>query len=142
MDSDDSIKSEPEDNSTNVSDSLFSMTEVEQIDVKPDLDLQGDYDIKSESSGGDEENNDEVEVEPSDIEDKVQTVEKVKTVDKHPCPVCNKLFMSKSSVLRHVRVHDSSELFSCDVCKKSFTYKSSLDRHVHIHTGDRPYSFN
>ncbi len=47
----------------------------------------------------------------------------------YPCPDCEKLFMSVSSLRRHYRIH-SGDLFPCDKCSKKFQARADMKKHV------------
>ncbi|XP_053406681.1 zinc finger protein 37-like isoform X2 [Mercenaria mercenaria] len=52
------------------------------------------------------------------------------------CAVCNKTYMSKYSLSRHVKVHTAAE-FKCLVCSKEFHIQSSYKQHLETHQGDK-----
>uniref|UniRef100_A0A3B3ZTP7 C2H2-type domain-containing protein n=1 Tax=Periophthalmus magnuspinnatus TaxID=409849 RepID=A0A3B3ZTP7_9GOBI len=60
--------------------------------------------------------------------------------DMHQCPLCFKMFITKSHLQRHSTVHSGEKPFSCSVCNKRFNSKSYLIVHMRSHTGERPYS--
>lgn len=47
-----------------------------------------------------------------------------------PCPVCKKLFMHKSHLIRHMYIHTLENTYNCKVCDKGFARKDSYDAHV------------
>ncbi|XP_050389567.2 uncharacterized protein LOC126808693 [Patella vulgata] len=53
------------------------------------------------------------------------------------CPFCGKLFMKKSTFVKHKKKHSGENM--CDVCGKAFSHRSGLDRHYTIHSGEKPY---
>uniref|UniRef100_A0A3B4ALS4 C2H2-type domain-containing protein n=1 Tax=Periophthalmus magnuspinnatus TaxID=409849 RepID=A0A3B4ALS4_9GOBI len=55
------------------------------------------------------------------------------------CSTCEKTFVTKCNLDKHVRTH-MEKLFNCSTCKKTFMRKDLLEQHVNIHTGEKPYS--
>jgi len=79
------------------------------------------------------------------------------------CPLCNKTFSRKSSLMTHIRNHSAERKFVCTYCHKGgyhipsissncnpliiydffwvsgFTQAANLRNHERIHTNDRPY---
>ncbi|XP_053158196.1 zinc finger protein 436-like isoform X2 [Hemicordylus capensis] len=56
------------------------------------------------------------------------------------CPVCEKIFSSKSSLNAHLKTHMEEKPYKCSECGKSFGQKKALIRHHRIHTGEKPYT--
>ncbi|XP_037935337.1 zinc finger protein 391 isoform X4 [Teleopsis dalmanni] len=56
------------------------------------------------------------------------------------CPLCNKTFSRKSSLLTHIRNHAAERKYVCTYCHKGFTQAANLRNHERIHTNDRPYT--
>ena len=48
------------------------------------------------------------------------------------CHVCNKFFLSKHSLAKHLRTHKSIEGHECDKCNKKFTASRDLKKHIDI----------
>ena len=60
----------------------------------------------------------------------------LKVGNKHPCPVCLKLFTRKRDVQYHIsRVHVGERKFPCSVCGKKFKENTHLTVHMRSHTG-------
>lgn len=55
------------------------------------------------------------------------------------CLLCGKIFHFKTSLNRHLKVHNRSKSYVCEICKKCFSSAEYLRNHQSIHTGERPY---
>ena len=56
----------------------------------------------------------------------------------HKCPVCQKAFRQLSTMRRHAQQHGEPR-HVCHVCDKKFLLKQYLVRHLRTHTGEQPY---
>lgn len=55
------------------------------------------------------------------------------------CPLCQKVFNRKTSLLNHIRNHSADKKYVCGYCQKGFSQQANLRNHERIHTNDRPY---
>ncbi|KAG0722149.1 Zinc finger protein 454 [Chionoecetes opilio] len=55
------------------------------------------------------------------------------------CQVCGNKFMTQSSLMTHMEIHNDQKRFECSFCKKKFKRKEKLKYHERIHTGERPF---
>lgn len=55
------------------------------------------------------------------------------------CSECGKLFIRRSALEVHLKIHSPHKPFHCEHCGKSFTQKVSRDIHVAKHTGKYDY---
>ncbi|CAG9314009.1 unnamed protein product [Blepharisma stoltei] len=55
------------------------------------------------------------------------------------CPICQRAFIHKGKLNRHILTHSSIKLFSCSVCDQKLSTKYALDRHMTVHTDHKPY---
>lgn len=55
------------------------------------------------------------------------------------CPLCQKIFNRKTSLLNHIRNHSADKKYVCNYCQKGFSQQANLRNHERIHTNDRPY---
>ena len=58
------------------------------------------------------------------------------------CPYCDKIFMRRSNLKEHIRVHTGETPFTCDICNRGFKQQHSLKDHKRTHTGEKPYQCN
>ena len=65
----------------------------------------------------------------------------VKTVQKHKCDSCSKLFSQLRHLKNHIKaVHEHIKTQKCDECGKLFSTKFILRRHIqNVHEGQRNY---
>ncbi|XP_055541782.1 zinc finger protein 484 isoform X5 [Wyeomyia smithii] len=77
---------------------------------------------------------------PFDLEATLQAVDnEVLEGEEGSCPICNKTFSRKSSLLNHIRNHTAEKKYICEYCQKGFSQQANLRNHVRIHTNERPY---
>lgn len=55
------------------------------------------------------------------------------------CPICQKEFKQKSTLLQHGCIHIESRPYPCTECGKRFRQQSHLSQHLRIHTNEKPY---
>ncbi len=57
------------------------------------------------------------------------------------CHLCPKAFISKSSLLRHIKAHQGIYTYSCSYCEKGFSTKEHVKGHeAKYHTGEQLFS--
>ncbi|XP_038551323.1 zinc finger protein 771-like [Micropterus salmoides] len=56
------------------------------------------------------------------------------------CPVCDKRYFCKESLMSHMRLHSEGKPYSCSDCKKTFNHRLDLVKHMRTHTGEKPFS--
>lgn len=56
------------------------------------------------------------------------------------CPICQKAFIHKGKLNRHILTHSSIKLFSCNTCDQKLSTKYALDRHMTVHRETKAYS--
>ncbi|XP_058448041.1 zinc finger protein Xfin isoform X4 [Malaya genurostris] len=77
---------------------------------------------------------------PFDLEATLQAVDnEVLEGEEGSCPICNKTFSRKTSLLNHIRNHTAEKKYICEYCQKGFSQQANLRNHVRIHTNERPY---
>ncbi|XP_046446305.1 histone-lysine N-methyltransferase PRDM9-like [Daphnia pulex] len=57
----------------------------------------------------------------------------------HVCPTCNKGFVDKAYLKKHMTFHDQSKFYVCETCGKSFNNVLGLAKHCKTHSQERPY---
>lgn len=55
------------------------------------------------------------------------------------CPICQKEFKQKSTLLQHGCIHIESRPYPCSECGKRFRQQSHLTQHLRIHTNEKPF---
>lgn len=55
------------------------------------------------------------------------------------CPICNKEFKQKTTLLQHGCIHIESRPYPCPECGKRFRQQSHLTQHLRIHTNEKPF---
>lgn len=77
----------------------------------------------------------------SDIRNKTENGTKQYTntkLNKFVCEVCNKSFVFRSQVIRHLSSHTGIRKFTCEYCNKQFMNNYNLTVHLRKHTGNFP----
>uniref|UniRef100_A0A8D8Q513 Zinc finger protein Xfin n=1 Tax=Cacopsylla melanoneura TaxID=428564 RepID=A0A8D8Q513_9HEMI len=54
------------------------------------------------------------------------------------CQLCNKTYVSKSVLKKHLKKHLGLFKYSCEICTKRFFERSSLKKHMRTHTSNFP----
>ena len=57
----------------------------------------------------------------------------------YACAHCPKVFLYKSQLEVHSRVHSGIKPYNCKICSRKFSQMSGLQCHQRIHTGYKPY---
>ncbi|KAL6265407.1 hypothetical protein P5V15_002203 [Pogonomyrmex californicus] len=70
---------------------------------------------------------------------KKKTSKTRKSTDELTCPLCNRSFHHKNSLVYHMRSHSGERPHQCDICSKRFFAASALKVHKRLHSGDKPY---
>lgn len=55
------------------------------------------------------------------------------------CPICDKEFKQKTTLLQHGCIHIESRPYPCPECGKRFRQQSHLTQHLRIHTNEKPF---
>ncbi|XP_050442212.1 oocyte zinc finger protein XlCOF28-like isoform X2 [Adelges cooleyi] len=56
------------------------------------------------------------------------------------CPTCQRTFLNKQNLRRHMQTHSGLKPHQCSYCNLSFLRLSHLQRHHRTHTGERPFT--
>ncbi|KAH9494480.1 hypothetical protein Btru_020111 [Bulinus truncatus] len=60
--------------------------------------------------------------------------------DGFPCPMCGRIYATKSYLERHKKFHSDLKPHVCEVCDKRFSEGFRLKRHMKIHSGTKPFT--
>lgn len=56
------------------------------------------------------------------------------------CEVCNKTFVNKSVLARHMRIHTGDVMsYKCPICNKVCTSLNNMNTHLTVHSDERPF---
>ena len=55
------------------------------------------------------------------------------------CEICEKLFVRKTTLRRHMLIHSGDKPWDCHLCEKSFNQKSILNRHLLVHANNKAF---
>ncbi|XP_072518961.1 uncharacterized protein [Salminus brasiliensis] len=56
------------------------------------------------------------------------------------CNVCEKAFITRTSLEVHVRVHTGVTPFTCSICQRKFKQSSQMNAHMRTHSGEKPHA--
>ncbi|XP_055592118.1 zinc finger protein 32-like [Uranotaenia lowii] len=82
-----------------------------------------------------------LDVEPVSTETR-RFVKRTKHGDRHKCEICGKSFGQMQTLTRHKKIHskDNNPGTPCHFCNRFFLRKDDLRRHIRTHTNERPYA--
>ena len=106
------------------------------LQIPPDDD--DDVFVVDDDDNEDDEEEDDYEMDEQIRKEETAFKKGSKRKRTHECDVCEKMFVSPSSLAIHMRIHANEKPYECDVCEKIFRRAGSLKSHMHIHTNERP----
>ena len=53
----------------------------------------------------------------------------------HKCPRCDRHFIRKTDLDRHLQYHHNDKPFACNICLRAFALESDLTKHIAAHNG-------
>ncbi|XP_072518964.1 uncharacterized protein [Salminus brasiliensis] len=56
------------------------------------------------------------------------------------CNVCEKAFITRTSLEVHIRVHTGVTPFTCSICQRKFKQSSQMNAHMRTHSGEKPHA--
>ncbi|KAI5695354.1 hypothetical protein M8J76_014062 [Diaphorina citri] len=57
----------------------------------------------------------------------------------YPCGDCGKRFRQQSHLVQHLRIHNDEKPYTCIYCGRQFRQRTILNQHTRIHTGEKPH---
>lgn len=65
---------------------------------------------------------------------------KKQSKSKDTCTFCGKIFVNRSELDKHLKIHAGKKKpYKCVVCKSAFQNRGNLQRHFLIHTGEKSF---
>lgn len=55
------------------------------------------------------------------------------------CQICEKLFVRRTTLRRHMLIHSGDKPWHCHLCEKCFNQKSILNRHLLVHANNKAF---
>lgn len=128
---------------------------------KIDLEIGARYSDSANSFNCDEDKSDELKLEVTESNDDLNDIPEA-SILKDPieenkqtkisrknggsrapqtCDICHKVLSSRSTLVKHMVIHQKDKPFKCDQCDSSFNQKRDLNTHVmQKHTSERPHT--
>lgn len=69
----------------------------------------------------------------------IEAQNKINLTGSVECPTCQRTFLNKQNLRRHMQTHSGLKPHQCSYCNLSFLRLSHLQRHHRTHTGERPF---